>query len=290
MRSKLPKEDPDLNKIMVMNVKAGLREEELKVFFQHMVPGLSEHKINVSIQPATDTDRQVVTGYIQCSDSATADSILVEIEARTEAKENRLHGYTVFVKRYFPQSMYLSDPSNSIQSKTRKIFVANLPKYGFDVEAELRSIFDPLYGKDKNGNPISQLGFIEAYQVVTEKDSNELRGIAFIHCSAMHLADKIAIQFRNGLQISGHPRHVSVKKNIEKGDPLRDTALRGRTSGSQAVRGRGRSNRGKSHFIPNNGRGQGSHAGNFTDNHLGWGVNQHVWGPNHAFGQPLYYQ
>merc|ERR1712048_958613 len=98
---------------------------------------------------------------------------------------------------FFKQDKKKKDSS---KTKTKKLFIANLPKESTDIEEELKKHIGCLVDSEET----QILGTIESYQVIMQKDpatGNRLetsQGIAFIHVSSEHLADKLAIQCGGG--------------------------------------------------------------------------------------------
>merc|ERR1712048_343634 len=154
--------------------------------------------------------------------------------------------------------------------KTKKLFIASLPKTNADLEGELKKHIGSLVDSEET----QILGTIESYQIMFEKDAAGNRttkpnGLAYIHCSSEQLADKLAIQCGGGFEIDG--RRVDFKKHVEMG------------------RGRGMA-RGYGYGGPQGGMGRG--GGGYAAQqqwggygHQGWYPPQPGYGPQQGYGQ-----
>merc|ERR550534_3555906 len=136
-------------------------------------------------------------GFVTFFDSDSPDD-LFNVRDKLEFKGVKLN-----VKRAVPKS----DQSPGAKEKSKKLFIANLPKTGFSDDELMK------YFTDRH-NP--KYGTIEKVQLIKEKDANgektdTNKGFGFIMVSSEDFADKLAIQHRNFMF---HNRKIELKKSV----------------------------------------------------------------------------
>jgi len=201
----------DLHKVIVTNIKSGTSVEELRDWLMEKVPELSTEDFIDAADIKIQQRQRNGFAFLTLKDTLTVDKCIAELY-KLDDRERKLRENTIHVKRTVPKQM-LQKNGNHHRARTKKMFVANLPRSMTveELEAELRKIIDPLC-KDK------VLGFAESYQIIVMKDrktkerTSEARGIAFVHLTNEHLADKLGILFGyGGVEIGG--RKIDIKKD-----------------------------------------------------------------------------
>jgi len=260
----LPNDDERLRKVIMTNIKKDTTPEEIKSCLVEKTGIAESNIVSVEIREPYNKDKPTVLADVVFDCARITDQCISNLYKHDD-KERQLKENTMNMRRSIPDFIKKNARmKESMMAKSKKLFVASLPKEGCDLEEELTKLIGPLADSEET----QILGTIESYQVIVEKDpvtgerTKTPKGFAFIHVSSEHLADKLAIQCGGGFEIGG--RRIDFKKNV-------DAEGRG---GRGGMRGRGG-------FAPRGGRG-------------GYAAQQQ-WGgypPQHGYGgyppQPAY--
>jgi len=206
-----------MKKLFVGGIPDDCKEDELKSFFEGLCDGV------ITDQTIVRKEKKSF-GFLTFEKSGLIDEILLK------RKELLLNGKTLDVNRAVPKD----STAPGAREKTKKLFIANLPKADC-TEEDLKKFFeerhDPKYGT------------IESVQLIKKKDKSgnkteENKGFGFVMVSSEDMADKMAIQHAS-FEFGG--RKIELKKSVP-------------TEPGQNVRG-GRGARGGGRGAPRGGRG-----------------------------------
>jgi len=198
----------EMKKIFVRGISLDATDEEFKAFFE-------EHGVVTdAVVIRKDKDKTSHFGFVTFETSEQIDELLLKKE------EMKFKDKTLGMNRAVPKS----NTNDGAHEKTKKLFVANLPKTGVDGEAlkkYLEDRHDPKYGK------------IESVELIKKKDAegnktDENKGFGFIMVSSEDMADKMQIQHAC-FEFNG--RKVEIKKSSPPGE--------GGRGGGRGGRGRG---------------------------------------------------
>lgn len=183
----------EMRKMFVGGIATDATDEELQAFFEEMSGGVVEE--NVIIRK--ESDKKSHFGFITFATSELVDEVLLKRE-QLKFKDRALD-----VNRAVPKN----NNSPGAHEKTKKLFIANLPK--FDCSS------DDLMKYFKARHP-AKYGTIEKIQLIKKKDDQgnqleENRGYGFIVVTSEDLADKMAIQHSN-FEFGG--RKIELKKSV----------------------------------------------------------------------------
>jgi len=211
----------DMKKLFVAKIPIDSKDEDLKSFFENICGGsVIEH---VVIRKEGGKSH---FGFFTFDNSHLVDEVIFR------EKELVFNNTTLEVNRAVPKNSYLTGAHH----KTKKLFIANIPKTGIS-EEELKKYFeerhDPKYG------------IIESVQLIKKKDEagnnlEENKGFGFITVSSEHMADTMSIQHAT-FEFGG--QKIELKKSDRDGQSGRGGARGGRGGQRGGQRG-GRGGRG----------------------------------------------
>jgi len=201
----------EMRKIFVGGIALESKDEELKEFFEKMCGG--EVTDNVIIRKE---GKKSHIGFLTLASSECVDEILFK---RAELKFN---GRDLDVNRAVPKN----SGSTGAHEKTKKLFIANVPKTGC-TDDDLKNYFEARHD--------SKYGTIESVLLIKKKDEEgnkleENKGFGFIMVSSEDMADKMAIQ-HSTFEFGG--RTIELKKSV----PTNEGGGRGRGRGRGSARG-----------------------------------------------------
>ena len=183
----------EMRKIFVGGITPNSKDEELKTFFEEMSGGAVPDCVIIR----KDTDKKSHFGFVILESSELVDEILLK------RKELNFNGRLLDVNRAVPKN----NVSAGAHEKTKKLFIANLPKHNC-TEEELRKHFEARHPK--------KYGTIESVQLIKKKDpsgqrTDENKGFGFVMVSSEDMADKLAIQHAT-FEFGG--RRIELKKSV----------------------------------------------------------------------------
>lgn len=270
----LANDDERLRKVTMFNLMQDTTNEELKAWIIQTT-GIAESGIvSVEVREPHNKDNP---NYKKLADivfdsTKTTDECIANLY-KIDDKERKFKDNTMNMSRTIPD-FFKQDKKkkDSSKTKTKKLFVANLPQENTNIEEELKKHIGCLVDSEET----QILGTIESYQVIMQKDpetgnrKQENQGIAFIHVSSEQLADKLAIQCGGGFEIGG--RRIDVRKNVPKQDA---GGMRGRGGPYGGMQG-----------------GKGGYAAQQQWGYYGQhgGYPPQGYGPQHGYGQDWGYQ
>merc|ERR1712113_373025 len=181
----------EMKKMFVGGIASDSTEEELKTFFEELSGGVVTDIVIIK------KENQKHFGFVTFESSELVDEVLLKRE-QLKFKEKQLE-----VNRAVPKN----NTSAGAHDKTKKLFIANLPKKDCCAE-DLETYFKARHPK--------KYGFIEKIQLIKKKDEQgnqtaENKGFGFIEVSSEDLADKMAIQHQN-FEFQG--RKIELKKSV----------------------------------------------------------------------------
>lgn len=187
----------EMKKMFVGGITTDSKDEELKEFFEKMSGG----KVTDNVIIRKDADKKSHFGFITFETSELVDEVLLKRE------ELKFKDRMLDVNRAVPKG----NTSPGAHEKTKKLFIANLPKFDCS-EDELRKYFEQRHPK--------KYGTIESIQLIKKKDDQgnkmeENKGYGFIMVSSEDLADKMAIQHAT-FEFGG--RRIELKKSVPTGE------------------------------------------------------------------------
>merc|ERR1712212_900458 len=161
-----------------------------------------------------DNDKKNHFGFVTFAESELIDNLLLK------KAELSFKGKSLDVNRAVPKS----NTSEGAHSKTKKLFIANVPKTGVS-DDDLKAYFEKRHPKE--------FGTIESVQLIKVKDkegnkTEENKGFGFVTVSSEDMADKMAIQHAS-FEFGG--RKIELKKSSPPGE--------GGRGGGRGGRGRG---------------------------------------------------
>lgn len=207
----------EMKKMFVGGITTDSTDDELKEFFEKISGGtVTDHCII-----RKETDKKSHFGFITFESSELVDEVLLKRE------ELKFKDRMLDVNRAVPKN----NQSPGAHEKTKKLFIANLPKSDC-TEEQLRKYFEARHQK--------KYGTIESIQLIKKKDEQgnkmeENKGYGFIMVSSEDLADKMAIQHAT-FEFGG--RRIELKKSV----PTSEGRGGGRGSGRGGRGGRGGGN------------------------------------------------
>lgn len=183
----------EMKKMFVGGIATDSTDEELHAFFEEVSGGVVEDKVIIR----KDTDKKSHFGFITFATSELVDEVLLKRD-QLKFKDRQLD-----VNRAVPKN----NTSPGAHEKTKKLFIANLPKTGCSSE-DLMKYFQARHP--------AKYGTIEKIQLIKKKDdkgnpTEENKGFGFIVVSSEDLADKLAIQHSN-FEFGG--RKIELKKSV----------------------------------------------------------------------------
>lgn len=196
----------EMKKLYVRGIAHDATDEEVKDYFEEQTGSTVAH---VDVIRKGDEKRNRF-GFVTFESSDIIDELLLKKEDLT-FKQNKLE-----MNRAVPKK----NASEGAQQKTKKLFIANVPKAGV-TEEDLKKYFedrhDPKYGT------------IESLELIQNKDkegnkTGDLKGFGFVTVSSEDMANKMVIQHAT-FEFGG--RKIELKKSSPPG-------------GGQGGRGRGR--------------------------------------------------
>ncbi|XP_057302574.1 heterogeneous nuclear ribonucleoprotein A0-like [Hydractinia symbiolongicarpus] len=208
----------EMRKMFVGGISPESKDEELKAFFESMCDG----KVSDHVIIRKDTEKKSHFGFITFETSQMVDEVLLK---REELKfDNRV----LDVNRAVPRN----NTSPGAHEKTKKLFIANLPKFNC-TEEELKKYFDARHDP--------KYGTIESIQLIKKKDEQgnkleENKGYGFIMVSSTDMADKMAIQHAT-FDYGG--RRIELKKSVPTTEGGGSRGGRGGGRGAGGQRGGG---------------------------------------------------
>jgi len=231
----------EMKKMFVGGISPESKDDELKTFFENVSGGsVSDHVVI-----RKDSDKKSHFGFVTFETCEMLDEVLLK---RAELNFN---GRLLDVNRAVPKN----NSSPGAHEKTKKLFIANLPKFNC-TEEEIKKYFDERH------NP--KFGTIESVQLIKKKDEQgnkmeENKGYGFVIVSSEDMADKMSIQHAT-FEYGG--RKIELKKSVPTNPdgPRKSHSARG---GRGASRGGGQQAGG----YGNGGGGYGQQYGNGGD----WG-------------------
>merc|ERR1712121_170098 len=240
-------DNEEMRKIFVTGIPSDAKDEEFKSFFE----GICEGTVTDSaiVRKEGQSEKKNLFGFVTFETSELVDEVLLKRSSLT------FNGKELEVNRAVPKN----DKWIGAHEKTKKLFIANLPKdtKEADLEAYFKARHPEKYGK------------IESIQLIKVKnDQGEKtevnKGYGFVFVSSEDLADKMAIQHSN-FTFGG--RKIELKKNVSSG---------GGEGGRGGGRGRGRGGDKGMRGGGGGGRGGGQFQGYGGGNDAGFGGQQ--WG------------
>lgn len=268
----LPNDDDRLHKVVMTNLKKDTTKEELQAWLTENT-GVAESSI-LSIEIKEPQNKEKTTNFAEIVFNSTrsTDETIANLY-KIDEKERKFKDNTMNMTRSIPDFIKNNEWMHRCKmAKSKKLFIANLPKTNQDLEGELKKHIGSLVESEET----QILGTIETYQVIFDKDAsgnrieNSPKGYAFIHVSSEQLADKLAIQCGGGFDIGG--RRVDLKKNV---DGEGRGGMRGGRGGS-----RGGFRGGRGGFAPPPQWGYGPPQGYG----YGQGYGQEWYPPQHGYG------
>ena len=170
-------ETDEMKKLYVGGIASDSKDEDFKAFFD----GVSDDGVaDYMIMRADNRMRKF--GFVTFTSSELIDEILLKRSSLI------FNSKTLDVNRAVPRSD--SGRGRGSQVRTKKLFIANLPKTGCS-EKDLRTYFEARHP--------TKYGTIESIQLMKTKDgegnrTEENKGFGFIVVSTEDMADKMAIQ------------------------------------------------------------------------------------------------
>ena len=183
----------EMKKMFVGGIAQDSTDDELQAFFEEISGGVVEDKVVIR----KEQDKKNHFGFVTFATSELVDEVLLKRD-QLKFKDKQLD-----VNRAVPKN----NSSQGAHEKTKKLFIANLPKFECTSE-DLMKYF-------KARHP-EKYGTIEKIQLIKKKDSEgnqmeENKGYGFIQVSSEDLADKMAIQHQN-FEFGG--RKIELKKSV----------------------------------------------------------------------------
>jgi len=210
-------EPEDLRKIFISGLDIDTTDEVLQSWCAEKVGADYVQDVKLVKREKTKTS----IGFVTLKTIETVDNFLLTKEGvKFNEKE-------VVIKRAVPRDFN----HTSAHEKTKKLFVANLPKKDYS-EDDLKQHIE-----QNMTNP--NFGVIESVQFVREKDENgtptgESKGYGFVECSHEDMADKLSIEFK---KFNAGGREAELKKSLPP-------ESRNRTRGGFNPRGGAKNGRG----------------------------------------------
>jgi len=238
----------EMKKLYVRGIDKAATDEEFKEFFETQSGGMVESVAIIRKEGETRNH----FGFVTFGDSELIDTLLLK------RAEITFKGKTLEMNRAVPKT----HTSPGAHDKTKKLFIANVPKIGVS-EDDLMKYF-------KARHP-EKFGTIEKVELIKKKDAEgnrleENKGFGFVTVSSEDMADKMAIQHAS-FEFGG--RKIELKKSSPPGE-----GGRGGGRGGRGGRGGGR---GGGQFAG----GYGSYGG-YGDYYGGYGAGG--YGADYGYG------
>merc|ERR1712183_374708 len=220
----------EMRKLFVGGIAKDATDEEFKEFFETQCGG----EVSDAVIIRKDNDKKNHFGFVTFAQSELIDNLLLK------KADLSFKGRSLDVNRAVPKS----NTSEGAHSKTKKLFIANVPKTGV-TDDDLKAYFEKRHPKE--------FGTIESVQLIKVKDKegnklDENKGFGFVTVSSEDMADKMSIQHAS-FEFGG--RKIELKKSSPPGE--------GGGRGGRGGRGRGAA-RGGGHF-PGGYGGYGGYGG-----------------------------
>jgi len=205
----------EMKKIFVGGISQESKDEEVKEFFEKISGGTVTDQVIIR----KDKDKKCF-GFVTFSSSEEVDQIL------NKRKELLFNGKNLEVNRAVPKN----NTSPGAHEKTKKLFIANLPKTEC-TEEDLKKYFEARHKPE--------YGSIESVQLIKKKDDKgnkleENKGFGFVMVSSEDMADKMAIQHAT-FEFGG--RKIELKKSVPTADGGGGKRGRGGARGGYGARG-----------------------------------------------------
>jgi len=203
-------ESEDMKKLFVSKIPLDVLDGDIQAFFENISGESIAEKLIIRKKDA----KTYHYGFITFNSSKSVDETIF--------KENELiiNGTTLEVNR----------PCSSKQRyhKTKKLFVAGIPKKGL-TEEELKK-----YLEDRHD---PKYGTVESVEFIKNKETGEYKGFGFVTASSEHFADTMSVQHAN-IEINGFKLEFK-KSDREPGQASRGGTIPGARGGQRGARGGG---------------------------------------------------
>jgi len=192
-------ETEEMKKMFVGGIAPDSKEEDIKKYFEELSGG------DVTVQTISrkeDKEKKSHFCFVTLATSEAVDEVLLN------KKDLNFNGRKLDINRAVPKN----NTSPGAHEKTKKLFVANLPKFNCS-EDDLMKYFEARHPK--------KYGEIESVQLIKKKDDSgnkteENKGYGFVIVSTEDMADKMAIQ-HSFFEFGG--RRVELKKSVPTTEP-----------------------------------------------------------------------
>jgi len=190
----------EMKKLFVGGIAKDATDEEFKEYFETQCGG----EVSDAVIIRKDNDKKNHFGFVTFAESELIDNLLLK------KAELSFKGKSLDVNRAVPKS----NTSEGAHSKTKKLFIANVPKTGVS-DDDLKAYFEKRHPKE--------FGTIESVQLIKVKDkegnkTEENKGFGFVTVSSEDMADKMAIQHASfefgGRKIELKKYHLQVEKVV----------------------------------------------------------------------------
>jgi len=243
----------EMKKIFVRGIDTAATDEEFKAFFEEQSGG--GVTTAVIIRKEKQGEKKTHFGFVTFESSDQIDNLLLK------KADLKFMDKSLLMNRAVPKS----NTNPGAHEKTKKLFVANIPKTGVTAE-ELKKYLE------KRHDP--KFGIIESVDLVKKKDdegnkTEENKGFGFVVVSSEDMADKMQIQHAS-FELGG--RKIELKKSSPPGE--------GGRGGGRGGRGRG-GGRGGGQFAGYGGGQWDGGYGGYGDYYGGYGAGYGGYG---AFG------
>ena len=184
----------EMKKMFVGGIAMDSKEEDIKSFFEDISGG------EVTVQTINRKDEKEKKShfcFVTLSSSEAVDEVLLK------KKDLVFNGRKLDINRAVPKN----NVTPGAHDKTKKLFIANLPKFNCS-EEDLKKYFEDRHQP--------KYGTIESVQLIKKKDdagnkTEENKGYGFVLVSTEDMADKMAIQHAT-FEFGG--RRVELKKSV----------------------------------------------------------------------------
>merc|ERR1739848_125631 len=154
-------ESEDMKKLFVSKIPLDASDEDIQSFFES-ISGGSVSAMSIIRKKDAKTYH---FGFLTFDSSKSVDETIYK------EKELVLNGTTLEVNRACPKQQYLTGAHH----KTKKLFVAGIPKTGL-TEEELKKYLDDRHDP--------KYGTVESVQFIKNKDTEENKGFGFVNASS----------------------------------------------------------------------------------------------------------
>jgi len=182
----------DMKKLFVAKIPLDASDEDVQSLFENISGGTVTEKFIIRKKTA-----KAYFGFLTFDSSNSVDETIYK------EGELVLNGTTLEVNRACPKQQYLTGAHH----KTKKLFVAGIPKTGL-TEEELKKYLDDRHDP--------KYGTVESVQFIKNKDTEENKGFGFVNASSEHFADTMSIQHAT-VEING--KKLELKKSDKDGKP-----------------------------------------------------------------------